>query len=410
MSEHSKGNIGKEASIGVVYLAWHALGRATFERFAESYRRQPAGRDHDLIVIYAGFKEQQELKAAASVFRDIPHTSLELTDVKFDIAYYLETVRRVPHKYLCFLNTYTELTTANWLSYLYTHASRDEVGIVGASGSYQSLFDTNGFYQKIVWLYGLSGKKVSESAAHYFNFIIKHNCPAAIVEAPPQLPPHRIDRWMAQTARLISDRQRDVEFCAHWEKLTAPGAAFEYCRRFPVFPNPHIRSNGFMVRRLRLVPFEPSQIQTKMDACAFESGLDSLTAQLRRAGLAAIVVTNDGEGYDVPDWWRSNTFCLGDQSKLLLTDNRTREFASISPGMRTVCIRVTWGDYLGPAPADFPEIGYAFPKASLSPARSLPKMQGRPLAFDPLYISCRFAFSAMQVVTLLASRVRAAPR
>src|SRR5581483_7525301 len=109
-------------------------------------------------------------------------------------------------------------------------------------------------------------------------------------------------------------------FDARWEQLTAPGKVFANYRQFPGFPNPHIRTSGFMLRRARLMPFQPADIKTKMDAIAFESGDNGLTAQLRRAGLAALVCTKDGRGFDVRDWPRSGTFRLGDQPNLILTD------------------------------------------------------------------------------------------
>ena len=384
MGEYTEIKSAKEPSIGVVYLAWHALGRETFQRFAESYRRHPAGCDHDLIVIYAGFKQREDLYKAVSVFRDIPHVSIELMDPTLDIAYYLETARRVSHRYLCFVNTYTELTTANWLSYMFTHASREGVGIVGATGSYESLLDSFKLFQKIVWLCRVSGNQVDEKTANYFKFILSYNCPEATVGPTAPIPQYGIDRWRTQVTRLI----RDARFLGRWETLTAPGMPFADYRRFPAFPNPHIRSNGFMVRRCQLVSFEPTQIQTKLDACAFESSSESLSAQLRRAGLAAIIVDNVGQGYDVPDWWRSDTFRLGEQSKLIMTDNRSREFAGMSQAERSVHRRITWGNYLEPAPPDFPDFGFAFAKGSLGPRQSVP---GRRRTFYPVTLGYAFA-------------------
>ncbi len=144
-------NTGRDnPTIGVVYLAWHKLGPDCFQRFVDSYRRYPAGSEHDLIVIYAGFNQQQTLQEAASVFRDLPHIAIEVAAVKFDIGYYLEAADRVPHDYLCFLNTYTELNAPSWLAHLRTHAVRDGVGLVGATGSYESLNDFSASIRKLV--------------------------------------------------------------------------------------------------------------------------------------------------------------------------------------------------------------------------------------------------------------------
>jgi hypothetical protein len=282
------------------------------------------------------------------------------------------------------------------LAHLDTHASRDDVGIVGATGSYESLFDSVGLYSKIAWLYNVYGDAISVQAAYYFDFYLRQACPAAIIEPAAQLSPRGIERWRAKPARLVKRREQDLGFERYWANLVRPDAVFADYRRFPAFPNPHIRSNGFMVRRARLMPFDPSKISGKLDACAFESGRDSLTAQVRRAGLAAVLVANDGQGYDVPDWSRSGTFRLGDQSKLILTDNRTQDFASMPPGERSVHVRITWGDYLEPAPVDFPDFGYAFARSSLDPRRPDPIVEPRSLTSDPLYICGKLAVAATQ--------------
>jgi hypothetical protein len=77
--------------------------------------------------------------------------------------------------------------------------------------------------------------------------------------------------------------------------------------------------------------------------------------------MAAVVVGNDGVGYDVQDWWRSRTFRCLDESNLLLSDNQSRMFSRMTPGAKATHLRITWGDYLGSAPAGFPDLGFRFP-------------------------------------------------
>jgi hypothetical protein len=118
----------------------------------------------------------------------------------------------------------------------------------------------------------------------------------------------------------------------------------------------------------------------------------------RRAGLSAIVVARDGTGYEVADWARSKTFRLGTQSGLILTDNRSREFDSMSPAERIVHARITWGDYLKrPAPKDFPDFDYRFARRSLSPSRTGPIRHVPPLESDLYYRICRLGLRAMRV-------------
>ena len=181
-------------------------------------------------------------------------------------------------------------------------------------GSYESLLNSVRLYQKIKWFSDQSANQVTKPTAYYFGFHLTQACPLATVGPETSLPPGQLERWKAELAHFVNQRRLAHDFQAHWQILTSPGMPLADHRRFPSFPNPHIRTNGFMVRRDRLATFQPSQIKTKFDACAFESGVDSLTTQLRRAGLAAVVVASDGRGYDVPDWCRSGTFRIGEQS------------------------------------------------------------------------------------------------
>src|SRR5262245_57404644 len=130
------------ASLGVVYLARQADGVASFQRFADSYRRHPAGIGHELIVIYKGFQQQSDLQKARAIFHDLPHRGVELEDVGFDMGSYVETSQRVSHEYLCFVNTHTELVATDWLKLLFKYVSQGGVGIAGAMGSYESLRDS----------------------------------------------------------------------------------------------------------------------------------------------------------------------------------------------------------------------------------------------------------------------------
>ena len=397
-----------QRSTGVVYLAWAGLGCDAFRRFLATYQRQPAGREHDLIVIYAGFNGRQALMEAHAVFRDIPHLAVDFADVKLDIGYYLETSRRLSHEYLCFLNTYTELKTPNWLAHLDAHAKRPGVGIVGATASYESLYSSVGLLHKVGWVCDSSGNAVTERAAYYYDFVIKHSRPNAVVQGEAPRPRGALNRLTDRTTRIVQQRAIDLGFDGYWADLTSPKGALADYRRFPAFPNPHIRSNGFMLRRDRLAAFDPAKIQTKLDACAFESGFDGLTAQLRRAGLAAVVVSNDGKGYDVDKWARSRTFRLFDQSSLILTDNRSREFEQMSEAARAVHARMTWGDHLGPAPPDFPDLGYRFAKGSLDPSMTDLNMLSATAGIDPVYMGSKLALGLLEFITPASPVGRAA--
>src|SRR4029077_8639942 len=107
------------------------------------------------------------------------------------------------------------------------------------------------------------------------------------------------------------------------------------------------------------------------DACAFESGTASLTARLRKSGLSAIIVDSGGHAYDIESWPNGQLFRVGNQEGLLLTDNQSRGFDKMTTGARVAHTRMTWGDYLGVKPANFPRLPYTFRKGSSSATRHL---------------------------------------
>jgi hypothetical protein len=351
-------------TFGVVYLARCEEGNDAFSRFIHSYKNYPAGRDHDLIVIYKGFAQRKDLLQARAVFDDIPHIGVELDDVGFDIGSYVETSRRVHNKYLVFLNSFTELVSPGWLAKMSAHVERDGVGIAGAMGSYESLFDSFGLINQVIKSCNRLSMPYDRTIHQHWDFIISKHCQGWIDSA-------KLPSAAAPANRVWAAINRSVNRAVirlWWIAYTGPGMPFAAYRQFPGFPNPHIRSNGFMVSRERLSRFGLGRFAEKLDACAFESGTNSLTSQLRREGLAAVVVGHDGRGYDVPDWPTSGTFRLGSQANLLLNDNQSRAYAEMSPESRETLARMTWGDYLALSGNDTVDFGFSFPRRSLSPS------------------------------------------
>ena len=244
---------------------------------------------------------------------------------------------------VCFINTYTEIVADGWLAALDRHASKPQVGVAAAMGSFESLSSSMALVQAAMRRHALMLLVHDPGLATYYSFV------ASGLSV-------RTGSWK----RTAYERARQFLYLAYrcFSKNTAAALGF------PSFPNPHVRTNGFMMSRERFLETHERAFQTKWDAYAFESGPNGLTAQLRRKNLETIVVDRHGRGYGVEDWCRSGTFRMGDQENLLLTDNQTRGFAGLSPGHRATFVRMTWGDYLQSSPADFPEFGCRFTRDS----------------------------------------------
>src|SRR4051794_36449264 len=122
-------------------------------------------------------------------------------------------------------------------------------------------------------------------------------------------------------------------------------------RRWPRFPNPHIRTNGFIVERDLFRALHWPDVRTKVRAWELESGRAGMTAQIRARGMQAVVVDRDGTAHAPERWPDSATFRAGGQAKLLVADNRTRQWDDAGEAERARLSRLAWGDDRGRAAA-----------------------------------------------------------
>lgn len=281
----------------VVHLARHANRWEPFDRFMRSYEQHPAGIDHDLVVAAKGFPGGEV--PAEYLDRLAPHGGrvLPLEDTGFDIGSYWAAARALPFASYCFLNSFSVILDDGWLAKLARHHV-PSVGLVGASGSWE---------------------------AHLSDWT--QNLRAGLLlppwrTAPDPLPPRRLTA--RDRAWLIRDWLR------HWAE-------------FPPFPNPHIRTNAFLIRRDLMLDIEVGDLSTKADVLRFESGRQSLTRQIRRRDLEALVVGRDGVAY-LPDAWpESHTFRSGDQVNLMISDNRTEEWLATASPLKEQQAARAWG-------------------------------------------------------------------
>jgi hypothetical protein len=129
--------------------------------------------------------------------------------------------------------------------------------------------------------------------------------------------------------------------------------------RFAPFPNPHVRTNAFIVSKRVLERVRSRPILTKWSAYRFESGLQSLTRQVVAAGLTPLIAGRNGDAYQPADWPHAGTFWIGEQENLLVSDNQTRAYEQGSQPFRERLAYFAWRRYPDgrvrqdvPAPAD----------------------------------------------------------
>lgn len=341
------GSPHRRGRLAVVFLARAAEGLDALRRFQASYAAHNAGVEHDLVVVFKGFSKREELVAARAVFAEHSFAELEIDDSGFDVNAYYKAAQSFDYDYLCCLNTHSEIMADGWLEALHRHGTCPDVGIASATGSYESFLSSLLFVHEVRSRWYSHRVYDEERYLHFFNYLFN--------SAEHPLPWHSVWR-----ARLCSLPIFDRLFRRYLQKRFG-GSGPNGRAVYPPFPNPHVRSNAFLMRRDRLLLQSSAvSVRTKWDAYAFESGGEGLTANILRAGLQAIVVGRDGCRYDIEQWPKSDTFRTGEQANLLVSDNQTRRFARLTSGQRTTVERMTWGDFASPAPPEFLEFQCVF--------------------------------------------------
>jgi hypothetical protein len=164
------------------------------------------------------------------------------------------------------------------------------------------------------------------------------------------------DGWLGRLSRALDEpgvglagATASWESQAEWVRGKAAYWAYQLLtlrrarRDYPRFPNPHVRTTGFMISRAALLEMGLERVRDKSSAYLLESGWRSITRRVQQSGLRAVVVGRDGRVYDVDEWPASHTFRSGDQDNLLIADNQTGDYQSSSPRLRRRLSRDSWG-------------------------------------------------------------------
>ncbi|MFM0013701.1 glycosyltransferase family 2 protein [Paraburkholderia sediminicola] len=338
--------------LALFYLARKVEGLDSFRRFAESYREHAPGCQHELVIIYKGFEGEADITAASAEFADLPHRSVQVTDDHKDIGAYLESAAQIDAEYVCFVNTHTKILAPNWLAHL-RNAMRDpDVGLAGATASYESLYESLALTSKIVWLTGIQRVPYDKELASSFRSILEKYSPDWLRDRPAE----------GQTWRRngqFHERNLEFKWRDYWKWSISEGQHYDFLNGFPRFPNAHIRSNGFIIRRDVLLDFFRKISTSKRDSYGFESGPDGLSARIARSGKALALVDRNGAVHVPADWPKSRTFRLGNQEDLLMSDNQTKAFDALSPAQRATYQLMSWGD-AAVRMTDVNSLGFAF--------------------------------------------------
>ncbi len=304
--------------IAVVHLVWGPLGPAPLRRFVSSYRKFPPGAEHELVVLFNGVDGHQAPELMAEL-EGVDHRPLILPGAVQDLVAYAQAAERLEHERLCILNSHSVILAPDWLAGLDEALDRPRAGIVGASGSWGSI---RSYLRFSLGLGGFYGR-------------VFHDRKATIA-----------------TLEAIAERQdRELPKSGSARKIpvvTYAAAVLDQAHGFTSFPAHHIRTTGFMIRRELFAQVRMPALRRKNDAYRLESGRRSITAQVTRLGLDALVVARDRRAYGASDWHASRTFWQGNQENLMIADKQTASYEHGSAAEREVLSRYAWGERAQP--------------------------------------------------------------
>lgn len=285
--------------ICVVHLVRAQNGTEPFVRFLKSYRQNPGGIEHDLLIVFKGFNNPNELSEYELLLENFKYLSFKVTDEGFDFTVYFAVVNRYSeqYQYFCFLNSYSVIQDNSWLEKLHRHVSPPNVGLVGATGSWQS----------------------------HRGGTPSWRLPYAIFVRS-----FRHDKNSFCCKRLLA------AFYKSWRQLP-------FFMSFDLFPNYHVRTNAFMISSELMKTIKCPLMQSKFDAYRMESGKLGFTRQVLASGNRVLVVGKDGVGYEKELWHKSNTFWQSNQENLLVADNQTRNYMDGDQETRQYLLSKAWG-------------------------------------------------------------------
>lgn len=297
------------ARTAVVHLVWGPAGLAPFEAFVTSYERHDADRKHELVMLYNGVTDLGPYRSRVA---QLGAQEIVLDTQCFDLAAYVRAARQLDHERICFVNSYSEILVPGWLRLLDAALEDPAAGAAGATGSWASSLSYNLFQLGLPGAYArvFPGRRATREAFH---------------------------------AMFGRGRRGTVSDWFHTALRTA-----RHGRATGRFPAPHLRTNAFLVERLRWLSLATAPARTKWDTYRLESGPRSITAQLRAACTPPVVVDAHGVARRPEDWHRGNVLFQSSQEDLIVADNVTRTYASATATQREVLSAWAWGDKARP--------------------------------------------------------------
>jgi hypothetical protein len=300
----------KQKELSVVFLMWVPYGIEYFRSFLNSYLLFPAGTDHELVILFNGYESDKNLQDYHELLRSagISYYHLKLEQGQ-DIFAYKWSAEQLSSTYVLFLNTYSQILNENWGKYYLDAIRKENVGCVGATGSWQSRASYG--VKRVRWLFSKE-EKIIQNVPYYVEKEFK--IAGLTISLSPRL-------------ALLASFLKSLKDIFH----------------FPFFPNPHLRTNAFITNRLFWLSLHFNSLKSKKDAYRMESGNNSFTRQIIKLDKKVQVINREGKVFEPYAWDRSKTLWYGDQEDLMISDNFTMLYEIQNKATRLTMQKSIWG-------------------------------------------------------------------
>jgi hypothetical protein len=312
-----------DGSLRIVHLVRASNGLEPYERFIEALRANPPGIEGGLVLALKGFARDSDAEPYLQLAADLEPEAIFFGDEGLDLGVYLASATKLRVDRYCFMNSFSEPLATDWLAKLDAALARPGVGLVGATGSWAS---------PLSW------------TAHTLRL---RNAYSGVLPAPRDAIAQMIDFEAAGRGPAVPGADHGPT--SRWRnRLRGLAELPERCLPNQRFPSYHVRTNAFMISHRTLASLRMFPIVEKSDAHLLENGRLSLTSQVLRRGLQALVVDRHGAVFEPGSWDRSSTFWQGDQEGLMVADNQSRSYERAGPERRRLLSGYAWGPSAAP--------------------------------------------------------------
>ena len=265
----------------VAYVAYGPLGIEHLKKFIKNYEKYESGFEHDLLICFKNFSDYSKIQEWKKI---ININFIEFYDREIKNDFDIGSYFRIAKKY-----------SDRLIFFLGTYAApivRNWLKILINNYEPKSVLGTMGSYASM--------------PSQFFNFYYN------------QYTKFQQIRW-----------------------------GLYHMIKVKLFPNPHIRTNGFMIsaKDFLSLKYDRNKFVKKIETNYFEGGRFGMSNQLLSKGFKLFIVNSDNKKFDLDDWYKSDTYCLNHQEKLLFTDKRTNEYHLADTSEKKKLTKHTWGKY-----------------------------------------------------------------